>query len=623
MLHKATGRVPGKRRRLVASITAIAAAVGLAGIVTVINPLANADQARDCTPIKLIVVPGTWETTPEADPNVSVGMLQGITQALESRFAGQISSYWVPYEASAFDQSYTYADSKHTGVVNAEAAMEQIAADCPGTKFVPIGYSQGAAVAGDITAKIGQGRSNIPADRLIATGLLSDPGRGTEGEEQLGDPIASTTGMAGPREGGFSQMSGKVGTVCLDGDLYCATPQDQALTVAIGRIFSQVSASGLQESAEQELAGDLGTVNGQQADLTTVPTGVDELSTQAQNGDLSGAGITASNLKALVAPLQGLLRLVGNDAVINGLLLTPPGSPTNIAGQVLQVLVKIDFVKLTGALDTAVQAAYSQDADALMSAAVQAVEAIAPATGIEKDQLAKATRILQTLKPSLVISQAENLINGFTSIDYQGIINELASLPVEVVTLNLPAIFESLLAIEDRLLPLAETVNKIDFKTIGAFLAMWPEGSPERMVGDALVILDRVDWVKLLADLRTLTENLSGFDITQLPAIDLTNPEKSLQNIFGVNVLEFVNTLAGMGDHLLSVAGIQLPNGTLQDLVATALKPEQLISEGITVATFYASQVHTAYGTAPVDGSGRAATVVLADWLTEKIAARA
>lgn len=64
------------------------------------------------------------------------------------------------------------------------AELTQVANDCPDTKFVLLGAREGAGAVGDLAADIGNGRGPIPADRVIAVGLLSDPERNAaDGQE--------------------------------------------------------------------------------------------------------------------------------------------------------------------------------------------------------------------------------------------------------------------------------------------------------------------------------------------------------------------------------------------------------------------------------------------------------
>lgn len=619
-------RKPLRRYRGPAVAVAVAGAVAAAAAVPLLNTGGPVDAARtseamSCTPIKLIVVPGTWETTSAADPNTPVGMLRGVTEPLERRFGNRISSYWVGYNATAFDQGKTYNDSKQTGIDAARKAMTDISRDCPGTRFVGLGFSQGADVNGDVAAQIGAGKGPVPAASYLAGGGVADPGRGTKGEVNLGDPLPGTRGLAGPRPGGFGELSGRVANVCLKGDLYCALPEENELTATLGTVLSRVGIANLQGSAERELSTDLGTVNGRPADLTAVPNGVKTLTGQARGKDTTGAARTAGDLARLVGPLQALTRAVANPVVVNTLLNSPPGSQNQIAGQVLQALSKTDLVGLANELDAVQAAAKAGDTAALARAALAAAAKAAPLTGLPADQVAKVTKVIQGLQPVALLAQASNVIGGISRIDYRGIQRAARAVPVYAQRGDTRGVYRSLVAIEDRLMPLAETANRVDLTPLAALLAMWPPGSPERAVGEALAILDRADWVRITRDLRAIQNMLDDFDPKRPPTIDPADPVKSLNAFFGVDLLSLVPQITDLTEHGLDVAGVPLPKGTLDRLLKTRLNPGNLVKEGLDAAVFYGTRRHVMYGTEPVDGSGRPALEVLESWLAERIEA--
>ncbi|MEW2352456.1 cutinase family protein [Spirillospora sp. NPDC029432] len=613
-----------QRYRRPAVAVAVAGAVATAAAVPLMvqDPAADAartSQSRACTPIKLIVVPGTWETTQASGPDTAVGMLRGITEPLERRFGSRISSYWVGYHATAFDQGKTYNDSKQTGIDAARKAMTEIARDCPGTRFVGLGFSQGAHVNGDVAAQIGAGRGPVPAASYIAGGSVADPARGTRGEVNLGDPLPGTRGIAGPRPQGFGTLSGKVANVCLKGDLYCALPQESELTATLGSVLSRVGVANLQGSAQRELATDLGTTGGRPADLAAVPNGVRTLTGQARGKDTAGAARTADDLTKLVGPLQALTRTVAHPVLVNTLLNSPPGSQNHTAGQVLQALSKTDFVGLTADLKAVQAATRSGDAAGLAKAALDAAAKAAPLTGLPADQVAKVTKVIQGLQPVALLAQASNVIDGITKIDYRGIRRAAQAIPVYAQRGDVRGLYRSLVAVEDRLMPLAKTANRVDLTPLAALLAMWPPGSPERAVGEALVVLDRVDWVRITRDLRTIQDKLDDFDPKRPPVIDRADPAKSLNAFFGVDLLSLAPQLTSLAEHGLDVAGVPLPKGTLDRLLKTRLNPRHLVQEGVDAAVFYGTRRHEMYGTAPVDGTGRPALAVLENWLAQRI----
>src|SRR3546814_11053397 len=70
---------------------------------------------------------------------------------------------------------YTTLFRSATGIEAAAKVMQTRAAECPSTVFALGGYSQGADVAGDLTWLIGHDKGPIPAEKLIAVGMVADP----------------------------------------------------------------------------------------------------------------------------------------------------------------------------------------------------------------------------------------------------------------------------------------------------------------------------------------------------------------------------------------------------------------------------------------------------------------
>lgn len=596
------------------------AAVTVIGGATAIGSMAHAEPSITCTPVKVVAVPGTWETNPGADPNTAVGMLRGVTDRLQQRFGDRISSYYVPYQATAFNEGVTYADSEKSGVDATRKAMTEIARSCPGTKFVGVGYSQGADVNGDVAAAIGAGRGPVPAGDYIAGGSLADPQTGTRGEVNLGVRQPRTQGILGPRKSGYGALNGKVAVACLKGDLYCATPKRDKLIRALGAVGGNLGWSTIQSSAERDLAAKSGKNSTEKApDLGALPGEVQNLARQATGGDTTGAARTANDLAGQITTVQELVRTVAKPALVKALLNAPKGSQSHAAGKVLQVLSRTDLTGLAADLRQASSAASRNDLGALASAATGAASKIAPLAKLSPGDLAKASTVIAALQPTSVFAQARNLA-GITKIDYAGLLRNAKALPRNVRNGDTRAVYRSLVAVEDRLMPLAKMANRVDFKAIGAALALSPDPNVKAL-GHALVILDRVDWVRVTRDLRVIQSRLAKIDPQHLPAIDRNHPVKSLNDIFGVDLLSLVPPVTDLAQHGLDVAGIKLPDGSVKQLVKSSLNPREVIRQGVEIAVFYQSQVHNKYGSEPVDDTGRPAVATLADWLSGRIAA--
>jgi cutinase len=116
---------------------------------------ATANAADDsCAAVEVVFARGTFES-----PGVGATG-QAFVDALNARLPGQsVNAYGVNYPASLdFGQAAA-------GVTDAVNRVQTIANECPSTKIVLGGYSQGAAVAGYTTS------SSVPAGFTLPAGL--------------------------------------------------------------------------------------------------------------------------------------------------------------------------------------------------------------------------------------------------------------------------------------------------------------------------------------------------------------------------------------------------------------------------------------------------------------------
>lgn len=196
---------------------------------TATTPPPPPSKPPGCPDVQVVFIPGTYETNPGADPALSVGLLKGVGDALNTRFRdrpGRVSTYFVPYLAQ-FNNPTPYFASEQDGVRAASAAMATMAQRCPAAQFGLVGFSQGAASAGDLATTIGQGNGRIPAAKLLGVGLVSDPNRDPATEKLIGPPVEGA-GLAGPRPANFGALGDRVINFCAPGDLICATPPSAA-----------------------------------------------------------------------------------------------------------------------------------------------------------------------------------------------------------------------------------------------------------------------------------------------------------------------------------------------------------------------------------------------------------
>ncbi len=242
--------MPVRRWRSRRTVALVATATVASGGVLLTAPAIAQAAPTPCASTFNLLIPGTWETDENADPSQPVGMLEPVADALENTHGSAVEVYTLPYMARAFDNGHTYADSKADAVSKATQVLADVANSCPRTKFTMIGYSQGADAAGDIASDIGNGRGPIDASRVLAVGLLADPGAGTKGSATVG-PRPSGQGIADPRLQGMGALSGRVASICDPGDLYCSIDKGSSpLLGSLGSILSKSSSVSDVSTAE-------------------------------------------------------------------------------------------------------------------------------------------------------------------------------------------------------------------------------------------------------------------------------------------------------------------------------------------------------------------------------------
>lgn len=204
------------RKRLVVVLALVAAAITA-------QPAA-AETA--CPEIQVIGVPGTHyhlSFPPPGLPRVDFNQPGAMITNVKEKLAPEQASGRLAYEQVAYPAdigvAMSYRDSTRWGATVAKRRIAEIAARCGQTRFAIIGYSQGAAIAGDVLHDIGAGLGPISASRVSNGVLFADPRR-TAADVFVGPPVVGV-GVDDPRPGGFGDLHGKTVTFCAAGDLVC------------------------------------------------------------------------------------------------------------------------------------------------------------------------------------------------------------------------------------------------------------------------------------------------------------------------------------------------------------------------------------------------------------------
>jgi cutinase len=130
----------------------VACFLGAAGVTAwaLLSAPVPSASAQPCPDVEVVFARGTGEP-----PGVG-GVGQAFVDALRSQVGTRsLGVYAVNYSASSdFDDRIEFARTVVDGIRDAGAHVESMAANCPNTKMVLGGYSQGAAVAGFVTSAV-------------------------------------------------------------------------------------------------------------------------------------------------------------------------------------------------------------------------------------------------------------------------------------------------------------------------------------------------------------------------------------------------------------------------------------------------------------------------------------
>ncbi|MFI6047428.1 cutinase family protein [Nocardia sp. NPDC051321] len=229
----------------------------------------TAGQSLRCPALYAIGVPGTGESSPDADPADDHGMLSSIFLPMLAAEPDQTDRAYVPYEAgfggAVPGGPVPYAQSVTGGLQRLRSMAQSVADRCQSTRLAVVGYSQGAHIASLFAQEIGRGQSTIPADRIAGVALLADPTRypgaslfpGAAGK-LAPDPAPGTVAadlsalqaQPAPAAGGgigplrdlapdFGALTGRVASFCIDGDLACDSPANTPILHLITNIAGQ------------------------------------------------------------------------------------------------------------------------------------------------------------------------------------------------------------------------------------------------------------------------------------------------------------------------------------------------------------------------------------------------
>ncbi|WP_245668396.1 cutinase family protein [Nocardia xishanensis] len=249
------------RARTAAAAAALITAVGVAAAPTGTGEASAVPVGPGCPALYVLGIQGTGQSSPTADPLADTGVVGALIAPVLSAAPGLVQRSYIPYGAG-FGGAVPgggpdpYVASVSDARAQLDAAVSQIAEQCPATMIAGIGYSQGAQAMSSFAADVGAGVGPVGPDRIAGIALYAHPDRangapifpGRPGQT-VPDPAPGTSGAAvsavrltnppaaggGIADGatGYGALTGRVADICTDGDLACSAP-DRAALLRVG-----------------------------------------------------------------------------------------------------------------------------------------------------------------------------------------------------------------------------------------------------------------------------------------------------------------------------------------------------------------------------------------------------
>ncbi|MGW5383909.1 cutinase family protein [Nocardia sp. NPDC003963] len=628
------------------------------------NSPAAGTTGAGCPAVVGVFVPGTWETTTAADPHRPQGLLAPVATALEQQFGASFEAVFPAYAAKAMD-GMLYGDSQAQGVAAARDTVADIADRCRATKFVLSGYSQGADAAGDLASAIGCRNDPVPAQRILAVGLIADPKQGTSGGKLVG-PAVDGNGIRGSRPDGFCALSAVIAQLCEPSDRYCATDAaTHPILAGLGQVLSQPgdtptrtpstpgSGSAPDSAGSAELTRSLDAGFSAQS-LAGLPADIDAVVRRISSGDISGTGLaaTAASVGTILTKLGDLGRWVGdNPAVRQQMSESAPGSADQDAGRVLDTVQQIDIGAAAGAAATIVAhlnrpgGLTGGPSPELSQALGTLTSSTSALTTLGSDALSQASNVLSLLKPATLIDQITSVATntvGFAAnvpeiLDTARQIGTAVTDPSTDVPGKVRAVHDIFRSLNELCQPLVRLAAGIDLSMVAPLVRMIPDPTGTAQIASlVLSLLSSLDVVGLARQVGTLQENLwhivetitGGGDLlavggafAELVPTLLGFASLAVNTLTGSasstdpSLLDTPTGAVGQARDLAGIADVLLGSVTSQG----AADLTQLVGEGLSAAQFFTSDAHQSYDSYIVDSAGRTALDWLTDWFTNRI----
>jgi hypothetical protein len=480
-----------------------------------------------------------------------------------------------------------------------------------------------------------------PTDLYCSTNAGKDGLLAGLGKVLANKPVdpATTGGQTGSGSTAVPSTTAAPSTTAQGGVTGAGTQPGTTPTQAGG--VSDFASSLVSDFSRVDLAGAANTASTLGERVATLPDSVGTNRTQSQVASVGASATSLLNTLEPVADVQSVI--TANPGIRSTLDTAPEGSPEAKTSTVLDALDQIDVPAVlstaTSIADTASSVLGGTGTTAgLTDTAALLTGQVAPLQSVSPDALTSATQVLSLLKPKTVVNQIVNVATGFTSLDYQGIVDNLIALPQTVAALDVAGSHKIAGDLNNHFAPIVKMAAGVDLSTLAALVAMIPDPSGSAQIASlVLSLLGNVDVIRLANDVGAIQEvawkiletgNLAaaaellpiGLDLASVAVGVLTgSAAKTSPDQLGAQT-QVTGQSAAIGQQASSgdFAGLA---GSLVSLASSpgAGDAAELVGAGIDAATFFASGAHQSYGDFTVDSTGRSALQWLIDFFTQKI----
>ena len=192
-----------------AALAAIVSAVLLAAGISLAAP---ASASSSCPSIMIVVARGTNEPAGQ-------GNMASLASAIGNSTSRSMSSFALDYPASAAFPAYWTSVS--TGEKNLQKLLTSLVASCPSSKYVLLGYSQGAQVIGNALDVNGTQLSSTVNKAIKAVVFYGDPTFVPRESYDAGTHEASMGGRFERPPGDLVHYATRLRSYCDANDVWC------------------------------------------------------------------------------------------------------------------------------------------------------------------------------------------------------------------------------------------------------------------------------------------------------------------------------------------------------------------------------------------------------------------